>query len=135
MRKALEAYSTFNYGIGMKDLFRETSILNKIENNSERELFGNFMYRLVLNNESHTEDATKSYPDIDVYLMMDKEEKVNTAKLLLIFLQCGQSVQLGLPTILPNSHISSTPYSIIYSFIIFTFLMSLIYHYCLFDDY
>lgn len=93
MRKLLESYSTFNYNKSLEDLTRSKEILLKIDNDNERQYFNNFMYRLVLNNESHTFDATRS---LNFYDYISREEKVKTAKSILILLYLLDKAHLQL---------------------------------------
>lgn len=86
MRRVLEAYATFNYGMGPSDISTDESLLlEKIKNQTEREFFEAYMYRLILNSDSHASDRVKrsssKFTD-----MFDEEEKRKTAQLLLGFL-------------------------------------------------
>lgn len=91
MRKLLEAYATFNYNKGIEDVTRNKNILEKIDNEDTRQYFENFMYRLILNNESHTFDATRN---LDFYDFISREEKIKTARSLLILLNLLDSTHL-----------------------------------------
>ena len=93
MRKLLEAYSTFNYNKGIEEVTRNKNILEKVENEDIKQYFENFMYRLILNNESHTFDETRS---LDFYDFISRDEKIKTARSILILLN-----------ILDNSHLRS----------------------------
>jgi len=86
MRKVLEAFGTFNYKEGISRITTNELILNKIEDSNLRSIFNNLMYRLLLHNESHTEDLSKRYPDDDFFNYIDCEEKIKTAKYVLVFL-------------------------------------------------
>lgn len=92
MRKLLEAYSTFNYNKSIEDLARNEKILEKLEKR-QREYYNNFMYRLVLNNESHTFDDTRN---INFYDYISREEKVKTAKSILLLLYLLDETHLQL---------------------------------------
>lgn len=86
MRRVLEAYATFNYSLGPSEISTDKSILlEKINNQTEREFFEAYMYRLILNSDSHASDRVKrsssNFTD-----MFHKEEKKKTAQLLLGFL-------------------------------------------------
>lgn len=86
MRRVLEAYATFNYSMGPSDISTNESILlEKIKNQTEREFFEAYMYRLILNSDSHASERVKrsssNFTD-----MFDEEEKRKTAQLLLGFL-------------------------------------------------
>lgn len=86
MRKVLEAYATFNYKKGIENISTTEEILNKIADESKREYFRNFMYRLILNGDSHMEETARSYPDSTFFDHIDINEKIITAKSLLVFL-------------------------------------------------
>lgn len=83
MRKLLEAYATFNYNKSIEELTRNEKILDKLEKQNQRQYYENFMYRLILNNESHTFDNTRN---INFYDYISREEKVKTAKSILLLL-------------------------------------------------
>lgn len=86
MRKVLEAYATFNYKKGIENISTTEEILNKIADESKREYFRNFMYRLILNGDSHMEETARSYPNSTFFDYIDINEKIITAKSLLVFL-------------------------------------------------
>lgn len=86
MRKVLEAYATFNYKKGIEDISTTEEILSKIVDKSKREYFRNFMYRLILNGDSHMEETARSYPNSTFFDCIDINEKIITAKSLLVFL-------------------------------------------------
>ena len=86
MRKVLEAYATFNYKKGIENISTTEEILNKIADESRREYFRNFMYRLILNGDSHMEETARSYPNSTFFDHIDINEKIITAKSLLVFL-------------------------------------------------
>lgn len=91
MRKLLEAYSTFNYNESFENVTRDKRILDKINQENQKQYFENFMYRLVLNSESHTFDETRSLAFFD---FISREEKVKTAKSILILLYLLDKVHL-----------------------------------------
>ena len=93
MRKLLEAYSTFNYNKGIEEVTRNKNILEKVEDEDIKQYFENFMYRLILNNESHTFDETRS---LNFYDFISRYEKIKTARSILILLN-----------ILDNTHLKS----------------------------
>lgn len=86
MRKVLEAYATFNYKKGIEDISTTEEILSKIVDESKREYFRNFMYRLILNGDSHMEETARAYPNSTFFDYIDINEKIITAKSLLVFL-------------------------------------------------
>jgi len=105
MRRVLEAFSTFTYKTGIDKLSTNRDILNLIENEAHRNYFENSMYRLVLNGESHLQDATLAYPNRNFSPFISNEEKVRTAKDVLIFLYLISPLHL-------KNHLSITSGSI-----------------------
>jgi len=82
MRRVLEAYCSFNYCAGFENIMRNAELLESIPEN-KRTYYENLMTRLVLNGESHREEATYSLmPDA----IFSNEEKRKTAKSILLFL-------------------------------------------------
>ena len=92
MRKLLEAYATFNYNKNIEELTRNEKIIEKLEE-KQKEYFNNFMYRLILNDESHTFDNTRN---INFYDYISREEKVKTAKSILLLLYLLDKTHLQL---------------------------------------
>ncbi len=85
MRKVLEAFSTFQSKNSIELFMRDSDILELIPTNLH-DYFENFMYRLVLNGESHLSEQAISYPDNNFYEFISQEEKQTTAKNLLSFI-------------------------------------------------
>lgn len=83
MRRLLEAFSSFCYDDSFEKMLRKDDILLKIPEN-KRIYYGNFMYRLTLNTESHTEESIYSLDNITSCFTRD--EKIQTAKSILLFL-------------------------------------------------
>jgi len=83
MRRVLEAYSTFNFKIGIKDLSTNKKIIGRLEN-SHQKYFENSMYRFVLHGESHT--GNKVQYGVDFYDSLNVTQKQRTAKDVLMFL-------------------------------------------------
>lgn len=83
MRRLLEAYSSFCYDMSFEQMLRKDDILMGIPED-KRSYYSNFMYRLVLNTESHLEENVYTLNGITA--MFTKEEKVQTAKSVLMFL-------------------------------------------------
>ncbi len=88
MRRVLESFSTFNYGISFMQLTRQGMIESKIKKEDLRIYFTNFMQRLLLNNESHFEESIYSIETQNFYKYVDFNEKLVTAKsaICLLFL-------------------------------------------------
>ena len=83
MRRLLEAYSSFCYNIGFEKMLRMDDILINIPED-KRNYYANFMYRLTLNTESHMEE--NMYTLNGITARFTKEEKIQTAKSVLLFL-------------------------------------------------
>lgn len=85
MRKVLEGYSTFNYCMGMEELSTSVEIKNELSTQEEKRLFENFLYRLVLNSESHQSINSKKteHNRVDYF---SEQEKQNTAKIVISLL-------------------------------------------------
>lgn len=85
MRKVLEAFGTFNYCSSIEQMTLNDDILQKLPENM-REYYRNYMYRLVLHGESHTEEKIKGLPNRDFLSYISPEQKHKTAKDLLVLL-------------------------------------------------
>lgn len=81
MRRIEEAYSTFVCNRGFISLLHDDDFLQKVPP-SKRRFYQNFMSRLVLNSESHTEE--KSYSLESFASLFSEEEIRKTAKYLLM---------------------------------------------------
>lgn len=86
MRRVLEAFGTFSYKKGIDKVSCDTQILGLIDEEKKRAYFENLMYRLVLNTESHSEEATRAMPELDFYSFIGETERVRTAKDVLCFI-------------------------------------------------
>ena len=85
MRRALEAFSTFNYRKGIADVSCDKNVLNVLGEKSE--YFNNLMYRLVLHGESHYSERVYSLrDDTNFYEFVSDDEKKRTAKDILCFM-------------------------------------------------
>lgn len=56
-RRALEAFATFEYGMGLSEFADSPAVLSRIDSESIRQYFSALLFHLVLHAESHTEDA------------------------------------------------------------------------------
>lgn len=83
MRKVLEAYASFVYRSRMEEAFRKEDILEPIPD-GKKAYYKNFMFRLVLNGESHEEEAAYALSNFDELYTVD--EKRRTAKCVLLLL-------------------------------------------------
>lgn len=85
MRQLLEAFATFQFKVGMDELTTKKCVLDKLEE-PYKDHFENFMYRLVLNGESHRKYQVKYEPTSVLQPMYSFEEKQRTAKEILCLL-------------------------------------------------
>lgn len=83
MRKVLEAYATFVYRDRMEEAFRKEDVLALIPA-EKKAYYKSFMYRLILNGDSHEEEAAYSINNFDELYAID--EKRRTAKCILLLL-------------------------------------------------
>jgi len=86
LRRVLEAFSTFNYKLGIESLSTNPNVLNLIADLKLRDYYKNSMYRLVLHSESHFEERTKGLIDRNFVESISPEEKIQTAKAMLVLL-------------------------------------------------
>ena len=84
MRKLLEGFASFCYNKNFMDMLNMDTLFESIEPEKKRTYYSNFMFRLALNSESHLEEQTYSFHNM--YKLFTREEKVKTAKSLLLFL-------------------------------------------------
>lgn len=83
MRKVLEAYATFVYRNRMEEAFRDDEILTNVPG-EKKAYYKSFMYRLILNGESHEEEAAYTLNNFDELYAIG--EKRRTAKCVLLLL-------------------------------------------------
>lgn len=83
MRRLMEAFASFCYNTGFEKMMCNPGILDRIHPD-KRPYYENFMCRLTLNGESHEEEHVYSLNTMTRYF--SKDEKVQTAKSLLLFL-------------------------------------------------
>ena len=86
IRKALEAYSNFNYKMSVNDFIISPEILGKISNNKLKSYFDSRMNKLVFNAESHTQDISHQMPDSFDLQQYSSSDQIQTAKDVLVFL-------------------------------------------------
>lgn len=85
MRRIVEAFATFNYKQGIDFILKENSLLEYLGDRSD--YFQNLMYRLVLNNESHTLERVKGLSDDNSFFnYVSESEKQRTAQDILSLL-------------------------------------------------
>lgn len=83
MRRVAEAFSSFCYNMKFEEMMCREGILSAVPE-EKRTYYENFMCRLVLNGESHMEEQVYDLNTFTPYFT--KQEKVQTAKSLLLFL-------------------------------------------------
>lgn len=83
MRRVMEAFSSFCYNMKFEEMMCRDGILKAIPD-EKRKYYENFMCRLILNGESHMEERVYNLDTVTPYFT--KQEKVQTAKSLLLFL-------------------------------------------------
>ena len=86
MRRVCEAFSTFKYRCGIDELRTERIIIESIKPEKLSLFFENYLFRLILNNESHESDNIKGITDRNIFDYLNLNEKVKTAKLIILFL-------------------------------------------------
>ena len=83
MRRILEAFSSFCYNDSFEPMLRKEDLLSLIPR-EKQSYYRSFMYRLMLNTESHMEESMYSLNSITNHF--SREEKIQTAKSVLLFL-------------------------------------------------
>lgn len=83
MRKVQEAYATFVYRKRMEEAFRDEDVLALIPS-EKKTYYKSFMYRLILNGDSHEEEAAYTINSFDELYAIG--EKRRTAKCVLLLL-------------------------------------------------
>lgn len=84
MRRVVEAFSSFCYNMSFEEMMCREGVLNAISDPKKRKYYENFMCRLTLNGESHMNERVYNLNTITPFFT--KQEKVQTAKSLLLFL-------------------------------------------------
>ncbi|MFL2064004.1 AAA family ATPase [Latilactobacillus sakei] len=93
MRRVIEAFSTFCYQRSTSAIFNDIDIMNQIPA-EHRNFIRTFMYRLVLNSESHSVENIMSRPDSNSIDFISHTELIKTAKLLIVFMNDLNSLHL-----------------------------------------
>ena len=86
MRRVLEAYSTFIYRKSIEEVSCDENIINGFSCDEYKVYFGNLMYRLVLNGDSHMEERTVSGTDLTFMEIISPTEKKVTAQDIICFM-------------------------------------------------
>ncbi len=84
MRRLLEAYGTFVYKKGISELTTDNDILNLCQNH--KEYFRNYMYRLILNGDSHLKERIETLEDVRFCENFTDGQLVDTAKKIICYL-------------------------------------------------
>lgn len=85
VRKLFEAYATFNFQKGIKDVLSFNLIQNKLGNKSD--FFTSLMSRIVLHQESHFEEQINyMFKDFSFFGYTSEDEKRKTAQYVLSFM-------------------------------------------------
>lgn len=86
MRQVLEAFSTFEFRLGVEKISTNDDILDKLGKPELKTYFKNLMYRLVLNGGSHRKDQVQTMESLDFFSLISENEKRRTAKDVLCFI-------------------------------------------------
>ncbi|WP_339198468.1 AAA family ATPase [Solibacillus sp. FSL R5-0449] len=105
LRRVLEAYATFNYKCGIEELTRDPAILEHFTE-AQKNYFSNSMYRLILNTESHLNERSKLILSTTFKEHFSIDEKVKTAKDILMFLYLLNPLHLELHLKVGNEDIN-----------------------------
>ena len=84
LRRVLEGYSTFNYGIGMARLSRDPDLQGRLGN--QLPFLEDAMYRLALNDASHMEKRVKAFNPVNAFERYSDEEKKRCAQCVMVIL-------------------------------------------------
>ena len=84
MRRLLEAHGTFLYKMGIDALTTNEDILDLCKNH--KNYFRNYMYRLVLNGESHLEERVLSLKDTNFFENYTSDQLKDTAQKIICYL-------------------------------------------------
>lgn len=84
MRRLLEAHGTFLYKKGIDALTKNEDILDLCKNH--KNYFRNYMYRLVLNGESHLEERVLSLKDTNFFENYTSDQLKDTAQKIICYL-------------------------------------------------
>lgn len=91
MRRALEAYATFNFGIGMEKLTKSPKIIDCIQQNgtleeSALEIIESTLFNIEMNSDSHAQNAVNFEPQNTSLNKINVYETQKMARMILIFL-------------------------------------------------
>lgn len=86
MRRVLEAFSTFTFKLGISEISLDEKALELLPDEGTKTYYKNLMYRLVLDNESHSMDNVRGIPELGFFSYLSPNEKRQTAKDVLCFI-------------------------------------------------
>lgn len=86
MRRILEAFASFSYKKGIKDVSLDKNVLEILPDEESKLYYRNLMYRLVLDNESHFEENINGAPEMSFFSHLSQVEKQRTARDILCFI-------------------------------------------------
>lgn len=92
LRRILEGYSTFNYGIGMSRLSRDPDLQERL--GDQRPFLEDAMYRLALNDASHMKNRVKAFNPTNAFERYSDEEKKRCAQCVMVILDKLDPVHL-----------------------------------------
>lgn len=84
LRRILEGYGTFNYGIGMENLARDRELVTRFGNSAKN--LSNLMYRLILNDDSHMQERLVTLNPSVTFEHYSYEEKQVIAQCVFVML-------------------------------------------------
>lgn len=84
LRRIVEGYGAFNYGIGVEELFRDQDLASRL--GPHLPYIKNAMYRLMLNDESHLKDRVSTMNPSDRFERFSYEDKRSCAQCVLLML-------------------------------------------------
>jgi len=85
MRRVLEAFGTFSFRLGIKRLSLDKRVLEQLPG-EEVPYYRNLMFKLVLHNESHSEESIQGAPENSLFPRLSLDEKKRIAKDILCFM-------------------------------------------------
>lgn len=86
IRRVVEAFATFLYQTSIEKLSCNEDILATLPDKTTRDYFENFMYRLVLNGQSHMSERIKIVKDYTFTQCLSRDEIQKTAQSILCFM-------------------------------------------------
>jgi GTPase SAR1 family protein len=86
MRRVLEAFASFSFKKGVEDVSLDERVLRLLSDEKSITYYRNLMYRLVLNNESHSMENIQGAPEMSFFSHLSSVEKQRTAKDILCFI-------------------------------------------------